>query len=160
MNFLGTGANNSNVTANKTKLSYEEQGGNDRVHTLVTTKDYSTSTCGIIDKHNDYNADIKVRLIEHEEVNEEVRGLDIVVDGYREREDGTKKVDDMSWNGRNDPRSIPGVTKERLAAKPIKYVLNGTQRYLSIWYDLAADHLTIKHEGVDAMKLPPPTKSL
>ena len=52
------------------------------------------------------------------------------------------------------------MTKERLAAKPIKYVLNGTQRYLSIWYDLAADHLTIKHEGVDTMKLPPPTKSL
>ena len=66
----------------------------------------------------------------------------------------------MSSNGHNDPRSIPGVTKERLAAKPIKYVLNGTQRYLSIGYDLAAGHLTIKHEGVDAIKLPPPIKSL
>ena len=52
------------------------------------------------------------------------------------------------------------MTKERLAAKPIKYVLKGTQRYLSIGYDLAAGHLTIKHEGVDAIKLPPPTKSL
>ena len=77
-----------------------------------------------------------------------------------EREDGTKNIDDISIDDENDPRSIPGVTKERLAAKPIKYVLNGTQRYLSIWYDLAADHLTIKHEGVDAVKLPPPTKSL
>ena len=62
--------------------------------------------------------------------------------------------------GMLDPRSIPGVTKERLAAKPIKYVLNGTQRYLSIGYDLAAGHLTIKLEGVDAVKLPPPIKSL
>ena len=114
-----------------------------------------TSIYGIIDRYN-YLAEIKVRLIEHEEA----RGLDVVVDGYREREDGTKKVDDMGPNGRNDPRSIPGVTKERLAAKPIKYVLNGTQRYLSIGYDLAAGHLTIKLEGVDAVKLPPPIKSL
>ena len=52
------------------------------------------------------------------------------------------------------------MTKERLAAKPIKYVLKGTQRYLSIGYDLAAGHLTIKLEGVDAVKLPPPIKSL
>ena len=52
------------------------------------------------------------------------------------------------------------MTKERLASKPIKYVLKGTQRYLSIGYDLEADHPTIKHEGVDAIKLPPPTKSL
>ena len=116
-------------------------------------RDCSTSSCGIIDKHNDYNADIKVRLIEHEEA----RGLDVVVDGHREREDGKKQGDDTS-NDYN--RSIPGVTKERLAAKPIKYVLNGTQRYLSIGYDLAAGHLTIKLEGVDAVKLPPPIKSL
>ena len=156
MNFLGTGANNSNVTANKTKLSYEEQGGNDSLYLPGGRRDNLTSTCGIIDKHNDYNADIEVRLIEYEEA----RGLDVVVDGYREREDGTKKVDDMGYDGRNDPRSIPGVTKERLAAKPIKYVLNGTQRYLSIGYDLAAGHLTIKLEGVDAVKLPPPIKSL
>ena len=115
-----------------------------------------TSTCGIIDKHNDYNADIKVRLIEHEEVG----GLDVVVDGHREREDGTKQGDPTSYEAHKVPRSIPGVTKERLAAKPIKYVLNGTQRYLSIGYDLAAGHLTIKLEGVDAVKLPPPIKSL
>jgi len=154
MNFLGTGANNSNVTANKTKLSYEEQGGNDKV-CLPSFRDQecSTSTCGIIDKHNDYNADIKVRLIEHEEVG----GLDVVVDGHREREDGTKQGDQPYPD---IPRSIPGVTKERLSAKPIKYVLKGTQRYLSIGYDLAAGHLTIKLEGVDAVKLPPPIKSL
>ena len=155
MYFVGTGANNSNVTANKTKLSYEEQGGNDMIY-LRGYEDCSTSTCGIIDKHNDYNADIKVRLIEHEEA----RGLDVVVNNYREREDGTKKVDNTIISGKNDPRSIPGVTKERLAAKPIKYVLKGTQRYLSIGYDLAAGHLTIKLEGVDAVKLPPPIKSL
>ena len=157
MNFLGTGANNSNVTANKTKLSYEEQGGNDRVYVLDKYQDCSTSTCGIIDKHNDYNADIKVRLIEHEEVG----GLDVVVDGHREREDGTKQGDVLTGSKAEEvPRSIRGVTKERLAAKPIKYVLKGTQRYLSIGYDLAVDHLTIKHEGVDAIKLPPHTKSL
>ena len=158
MYFVGTGANNSNVTANKTKLSYEEQGGNDKVAVppLGSGLDCSTSTCGIIDKHNDYNADIKVRLIEHEEVG----GLDVVVDGHREREDGTKQGD-VTYRS-DEPRSIlvPGVTKERLAAKPIKYVLNGTQRYLSIGYDLAAGHLTIKLEGVDAVKLPPPIKSL
>ena len=52
------------------------------------------------------------------------------------------------------------MTKECLAAKPIKYVLKATQRYLSIGYDLAAGHPTIKHEGVDAIKLPLLIKSL
>ena len=156
MNFLGTGANNSNVTANKTKLSYEEQGGNDNVYLRNKNVQCSTSTCGIIDKHNDYNADIKVRLIEHKKVG----GLDVVVDGHREREDGTKQGD--KTDTLHEPRSIlvPGVTKERLAAKPIKYVLKGTQRYLSIGYDLAAGHPTIKHDGVDVVKLPPPTKRI
>ena len=153
---LSKALNNSNVTVNRTKLSYEEQGGHDKLFVAPgESKECSMSIYGIIDKYN-YLAEIKVRLIEHIKVG----GLDVVVDGHREREDGKKQGDVINYDGRNDPRSIPGVTKERLAAKPIKYVLKGTQRYLSIGYDLAAGHLTIKHEGVDAIKLPPPTKSL
>ena len=59
-------------------------------------------------------------------------------------------------------RSIPdnSVSKDRLAAKPVQYVLKDSQRQLSIGYDLAAGHLTLSHEGIDAEKLPPVAKDL
>lgn len=47
------------------------------------------------------------------------------------------------------------MTKESLAAKPIKYVLTDSQRHLSIGYNLAAGQLTLKNQGVDVEKLPP-----
>ena len=47
-----------------------------------------------------------------------------------------------------------------MAKKPIRYVLEKSKRRISIWYDLAADHLKLRHEGIDAYKLPPIEKSL
>ena len=44
------------------------------------------------------------------------------------------------------------------AAKPIKHVTR-FQRYLSIGYDLVAEHLTLKHQGVNVEQLPPPRPS-
>ena len=52
------------------------------------------------------------------------------------------------------------VTKESLAAKPIKCVLKDEQRYLSIGYDLGLKRLTIKYFGVDPEKLPVKKKKL
>ena len=43
------------------------------------------------------------------------------------------------------------------AAKPFKHVTK-FQRYLSVSYDLAAGHLTMKHHGVNVEKLPAPVE--
>ena len=50
------------------------------------------------------------------------------------------------------------LTKDKLARKPIKYVTR-FQRYLSIWFDLTADHLMMKFNGVNVLKLPAPELS-
>lgn len=50
--------------------------------------------------------------------------------------------------------------KEDLAEKPWKYVLKGSQRHLSIGFDLTTDQITMKHLGVDAEKLPQVEKIL
>ena len=52
------------------------------------------------------------------------------------------------------------MRKESLADKPLKYVLKASQRYLSIGYDLAANHLTMKLQGVAANKFPLAPKSV
>ena len=47
------------------------------------------------------------------------------------------------------------LVKERLAAKPFKFVTR-SQRYLSIGYDLSADNLTLLFNGEDVSRLPAP----
>ena len=44
--------------------------------------------------------------------------------------------------------------QEALVAKPVKHVTEHGM-YLSIAYDLLADHLTLKQQGHDVEKLPP-----
>ena len=83
-------------------------------------------------------------------------GIDIIIDG--KRENSSRGGDDTHSD---TTRSIPGrITREFLAAKPIKYALKDGQRWLCIGYDLAAGHLTMKHHGIDAKKLPTAAKSL
>ena len=46
------------------------------------------------------------------------------------------------------------LTREQIAAKPVKCVLSDSQRHLSIGYDLTAGHLILKLQGVATDKLP------
>ena len=74
------------------------------------------------------------------------KGLDILAEGIKELVDAAA-----------DPyrvRSIEGVTKESLANKPLKIVLKESQKYLSLGYDLAKQHMTLMQEGVDVELLP------
>ena len=72
-------------------------------------------------------------------------GIDIAVEGIKEiNADPSAMV-----------RSIKGVTKESLAEKPLKIVLQDSQKYLSIGYDTANGRMTLMQQGVDAEKLPP-----
>ena len=74
------------------------------------------------------------------------KGLDILAEGIKELVDAAA-----------DPhyvRSIEGMTKESLADKPLKIVLKESQKYLSLGYDLAKQHMTLKQEGVDVELLP------
>ena len=50
------------------------------------------------------------------------------------------------------------LKREAIAAKPVKRVLKDGQVHLSIGYNLAAGHLTIKQQGVSTDKLPPARK--
>ena len=72
------------------------------------------------------------------------KGLDILAEGIKELVD----ADDTRV------RSIKGVTKESLANKPLKIVLKESQKYLSLGYDLAKQHMTLMQEGVDVELLP------
>ena len=47
------------------------------------------------------------------------------------------------------------LKREAIAAKPVKRVLKDGQVHLRIGYNLATERLTMKHQGVDAAKLPP-----
>ena len=80
------------------------------------------------------------------------KGLDFIINGKKLDARGFRKSD-----GHYDPfvRSIDDVTKESLAAKPLKFVLQSNQKYLSIGYDLVGGHLTLKQQGVEVEKLPP-----
>ena len=71
------------------------------------------------------------------------KGLDILAEGIKELAAADYKV-----------RSIEGVTKESLADKPLKIVLKESQKYLSLGYDLAKQHMTLMQEGVDVELLP------
>ena len=73
------------------------------------------------------------------------KGLDILAEGIKEL--AAAAADD--W-----VRSIEGVTKESLAEKPLKIVLKDSQKYLSLGYDLAKQHMTLMQEGVDVELLP------
>ena len=42
-----------------------------------------------------------------------------------------------------------------MAAKPVKCMLKDGQVHLSIGYNLEAEQLTMKHQGVAVAKLPP-----
>ena len=83
----------------------------------------------MIDRYTD-NVDIKLTLYENKDIS-------ITIDGQ--------------WNKIADP----SLSKKRLAVRPVRYVHQGSQRYLSIGYNLVAKHLTLKQHGVDAEKLPP-----
>ena len=86
-----------------------------------------------------------LRLVKHRMYG----GIDIIINDQGEN---------VAGFGRQ--RSIKGVVKEKLANRPIKYALKGSQRYLSIGYDFEEDHLTLTHEGVDVDKLPPVENTL
>ena len=47
------------------------------------------------------------------------------------------------------------MRKEELAVTPIRYVLCASQRHLSIWFDLKANHLTMKQDGLHIVLMPP-----
>ena len=115
---------------------------------------FRTSGYGIIDKRLN-NVDIKLVLVEAGENRNIKSGLDITVDG--QRINGSRKKE--SGIRLTERRSISGVSKEDLAAKPLKYVLGKNQWHLSIGFDLEAGHLTMKLEGTDAARLPPFWKS-
>ena len=71
----------------------------------------------------------------------ELGGIDIMVDG--QRENGAGFGDELFHD---KLRSIPdnSVSKDRLAAKPVQYVLKDSQRCLSIGYDLETGQLSMK----------------
>ena len=72
-------------------------------------------------------------------------GLDILADGIKE----------IAAFSKIYARSFEGVTKESLADKPLKIVLKESQKYLSLGYDMAKQHMTLKQQGVDVEKLLP-----
>ena len=90
------------------------------------------STYGIYDVHLG-NTDLKFWLVAQNNKNA-ATGVDIIVNGKKENDE------DKSWWKR---RSYNGVTKESLAERPIKHVLED-QRRLSIGYDLEKDCFTLK----------------
>lgn len=111
------------------KLSYSE-------HTEDKLGTYNIkcrrSTYGIYDAHLG-NTDLKFWLVAKNHHNA-ATGVDIIVNGKKENDE------DNSWWER---RSYNGVTKESLAERPIKHVLED-QRRLSIGYDLEKDCFTLK----------------
>ena len=84
-------------------------------------------------------------------------GVDLIINGQRINSD--RKGDNTGELDADETRSFPGVSEGSLAAKPLKYLLDKSQMQLSIGYDLAAGHLTLTCEGLDAAKLPPAWKS-
>ena len=112
---------------------------------------FRTSGYGITDEQL-YNDDVKLRLVEPQKGAK--HGLDIIANGQRENTE--KEGDDTIM----DPqRSIPGVRKEDLEAKPARHTLKESQRHRSIWFDSKADHLTMKQEGLHIVQLPPLVES-
>ena len=101
--------------------------------------------------------DVKLRLVEPQKgrFGKDIEhGVDIIANGQRENTE--KEGDDTIM----DPqRSIPGVRKEDLEAKPARHTLKESQRHLSIWFDSKADHLTMKQEGLHIVQLPPLVES-
>ena len=85
------------------------------------------------------NVDVKLRLMEG-------KGLDIYVDGVGKNRCSKADYIDTCVH-KKTRRTIEDrlVTKESLAAKPIKYLLKKTQRHLSIWFDLTADQLKLRY---------------
>ena len=83
--------------------------------------------------------------------------MDLIINEKRINSD--RKHDATSSLDADETRSFPDVSEEGLATRPLKYQLNKSQMQLSIGYDLAAGHLTLKCEGLDAAKLPPAWKS-
>ena len=71
-------------------------------------------------------------------------GLDILAEGIKE----------IAAFADIHVRSIEGMTNESLADKPLKIVLKESQKYLSLGYDLAKQHMTLMQEGVDVELLP------
>ena len=47
------------------------------------------------------------------------------------------------------------MRKEDLAVTPVRHVLCASQRHLSIWFDLKANHLTMKTDGLAIVLMPP-----
>ena len=94
------------------------------------------SSFGVKDKFTN-NVDTIISFVEE---NEDEGGFHIWAGGhYEDIFDGT-------------------LTREKIAAKPVKCVLADSQRHLRIGYDLTAGHLTIKQQGVKTDKLPPARK--
>ena len=63
------------------------------------------------------------------------------------------------WVNGEREKEIKVESQEALAANPIKYVTK-SGRNLSIAFDKLAGHLSMKHQGFDAEKLPPVEQSL
>ena len=61
-------------------------------------------------------------------------------------------------NGRKENR-FRFKDQEALVARPIKYVTKSGM-HLSITYNLLAGHLSMRHQGIDAEKLPLVKQSL
>ena len=93
---------------------------------------FSTSNFGIKDKNTPENLDIKIK----HEGDADSGNIRVYLDG------SVEAIVYGTW------------TKERLAAKPLKCTLMKSQRYLSIGYDLVADHLTMRYQGIESAKLP------
>ena len=144
------------ASQNALKLTYIEEGQTEKVHLVrgqFKTTDCSFSHYGIKHKRTG-NMDIKIRLAEE-------NGIDIFIDGLGEnRCSSGSYIDPMMAVQVRRTISDRYVTKESLAAKPVKHVLEKSQSHISIWFDLAADHLKLNYEGMGADKFPAVEKKL
>ena len=101
---------------------------------MLFARVFRNSNFGIVSKYQD-NMDIKLEL--RDRIAVEYRAIEIWLNG--------NIVDTIEED----------LKREAIAAKPVKRMLKDGQVHLSIGYNLEAEHLTMKHQGVDAAKLPP-----
>ena len=100
---------------------------------------------GISDK---YCGNINIKLILQSEHQYVEKGLDIQLNGYKE------KVNADDDETRQRSIKIEGDVKKKLAETPVKYLLRDLQKYLSIRYDEERGCLMMNYDGTDVEKLP------
>ena len=72
--------------------------------------------------------------------------MDIIIDGCKEKQN--YRLDEF-----NESRSLIGMTKEDLANKPLRYLLEQMQIWIEISFDPQADSFTLSYLGIDVEKI-------